>query len=91
MLRDGDLDPAYRALMLGLPTQSELAPMLHDLGQTPDPMAIWTAVETLRQATAQHVQDLLPRLHSETVVDAPFSSGRSEQSGKRALGGCAWP
>ncbi len=88
VLRDRDLDPAYRALMLGLPTQSELAAASHERGETPDPMAIWTAVETLRQVTAQHVQDLLPRLHSETVIDAPFSPD-AEQSGKRALGGAA--
>ena len=88
VLRDRDLDPAYRALMLGLPTQSELAAALRDRGETPDPMAIWTAVETLRQVTAQHVQDLLPRLHSETLIDVPFSPD-AEQSGKRALGGAA--
>jgi aminopeptidase N len=88
VLRDGDLDPAYRALVLGLPTQSELAAALHEKGDTPDPMAIWTAVETLRQVTAQHVQDLLPRLHSETVIDAPYSPD-ADQSGKRALGGAA--
>jgi len=86
VLRDADLDPAYRSLMLGLPTQSELAAALFDGGDTPDPMAIWTAVETLRQATAQHVQDLLPRLHSETQIDAPFRPD-AEQAGKRALGG----
>ncbi|MCA0928925.1 aminopeptidase N [Ruegeria profundi] len=86
VLRDRDLDPAYRALMLGLPTQSELAAALFESGETPDPMAIWTAVETLRQATAQHVQDLLPRLLSETQIDAPFSPD-AEQAGKRALGG----
>ncbi|MEO1107685.1 MAG: aminopeptidase N [Pseudomonadota bacterium] len=88
VLRDGDLDPAYRALMLGLPTQSELAAALHERGRTPDPMAIWTATETLRQATAQHLQDLLPRLHGEALVDAPYAPD-AEQSGKRALGGAA--
>ncbi len=88
VLRNEALDPAYRALMLGLPTQSELAATLFDKGITPDPMAIWRAVETLRQATAQHVQDLLPRLNSETLVDAPYQPN-AEQSGKRALGSAA--
>ncbi|KUJ76812.1 aminopeptidase [Ruegeria marisrubri] len=88
VMRDDALDPAYRALMLGLPTQSELAGMLHDKGVTPDPMAIWTAVETLRQATAQHMQDLLPRLHSQSLVDGPYRPD-AEQSGKRALGSAA--
>ncbi|WP_170508830.1 aminopeptidase N [Ruegeria arenilitoris] len=88
VLRDADLDPAYRALMLGLPTQSELAAALHEQGETPDPMAIWRAVETLRQATAQHMQDLLPRLHSEALVDGPYSPD-AEQAGKRTLGSAA--
>ncbi|MGV6803292.1 MAG: aminopeptidase N [Ruegeria sp.] len=88
VLRDADLDPAYRALMLGLPTQSELAAALHEQGETPDPMAIWRAVETLRQATAQHMQDLLPRLQSEALVDGPYSPD-AEQAGKRALGSAA--
>ncbi|SHE52500.1 aminopeptidase N [Ruegeria intermedia] len=88
VLRDADLDPAYRALMLGLPTQSELAAALHEQGETPDPMAIWRAVETLRQATAQHMQDLLPRLHSEALVDGPYSPD-ADQAGKRALGSAA--
>ncbi|MDP5217793.1 aminopeptidase N [Ruegeria sp. 2205SS24-7] len=85
VLRDDDLDPAYRALMLWLPTQSELAGMLADRGVTPDPMAIWTAGETLRQAMAQHAQDLLPRLHSQMKVDATYRPD-AEQSGKRSLG-----
>ncbi len=88
VMRDRELDPAYRALMLGLPTQSQLAAALHENGTTPDPMAIWRAVETLRQATAQHMQDLLPRLHSESVIDAPFEPD-AEQSGKRSLAGAA--
>ncbi|MEX0364678.1 MAG: aminopeptidase N [Ruegeria sp.] len=88
VLRDDSLDPAYRALMLGLPTQSELAAALHERSTTPDPMAIWTAVETLRQATAQHMQDLLPRLHGQSLIDAPYRPD-AEQSGKRALGSAA--
>ena len=88
VLRDADLDPAYRSLMLGLPTQSELAAALHDQGKTPDPMAIWQAVETLRQTTAQHTQDLLPRLHSEALIESPYSPD-AQQAGKRALGGAA--
>ncbi|SLN33470.1 Aminopeptidase N [Falsiruegeria litorea R37] len=88
VLRDDTLDPAYRALMLGLPGQSELATALHDGGTTPDPQAIWTATETLRQAQAQHMQDLLPRLHGEAQVSSPYQPD-ADQSGRRALGGAA--
>ena len=86
VLRDDGLDPAYRALMLSLPTQSALAGALADQGITPDPDAIWQAVETLRQSLAEHLKDLLPRLAAEMQVDAPYSPDAT-QSGQRALGG----
>ena len=88
VLRDAGLDPAYRALMLGLPGQSELAGHLHEAGITPDPAAIWTAVEDLKQALARDLQDLLPGLHAEAQVDASYAPD-AEQSGKRALGAAA--
>jgi aminopeptidase N len=85
VLRDDTLDPAYRALMLGMPGQSDLAGSLAEAGRTPDPMAIWTASETLKQALAQHLQDLLPRLYAEAQVDGAYAPS-PEQTGKRALG-----
>ncbi len=88
LLRDDSLDPAYRALMLGMPGQSDLAGSIAQAGMTPDPMKIWQASETLKQALAQHCQDLLPRLFAEAHVDAPFRPD-AEQSGKRALAGAA--
>jgi len=88
VLRDETLDPAYRALMLGLPGQSELAGHLHETGITPDPAAIWTAVEDLQQALARDLQDILPDIHAEARVDAPYAPD-AEQSGKRALGAAA--
>ncbi|MCV6584440.1 MAG: aminopeptidase N [Marinibacterium sp.] len=86
VLRDDGLDPAYRALMLGQPTQSEIATALHEAGTTPDPDAIWSAAETLRVALAQHLQDVLPCIHADMQVDAPYRPD-AEQSGKRALAG----
>ena len=88
VLRDDTLDPAYRALMLGMPGQSDLAGSIAQTGMTPDPMKIWQASETLKQALAQHCQDLLPRLYAEAHVDAPYRPD-AEQSGKRALAGAA--
>ncbi|MFY9211184.1 MAG: aminopeptidase N [Aestuariivita sp.] len=88
VLRDDTLDPAYRALMLGMPGQSDLAGSIAQAGMTPDPMKIWQASETLKQALAQHCQDLLPRLYAEAHVDAPYRPD-AEQSGKRALAGAA--
>ncbi|WP_370310663.1 aminopeptidase N [Salipiger bermudensis] len=85
VIRDGDLDPAFRALMLALPTQSELAQMLHAKGVTPDPDAIHAAAETLRNAMAERWSSLLPELMVATRVTEAYSPD-AKQSGKRALG-----
>lgn len=85
VLRDDSVDPATRALMLGLPGQSDLAGSLHDTGIIPDPQSIWTATETLKLAIAQHNQDLLPRIYSEMHVEGTYSPDAGP-AGKRALG-----
>ncbi|KUF11477.1 aminopeptidase N [Pseudoponticoccus marisrubri] len=85
LVADTTLDPAYRALMLSGPSQSELAQMLHTRGVTPDPDAIWSAAERLAQATAERFADMLPALAREASVSAAYAPD-AEQSGKRALG-----
>ena len=85
MLRDDSLDPAFRALTLGLPSQDDLAQTLFDAGVTPDPQKIYNAQQTLWQAMAEHLQDLLPRMMAEMEVSEPFAPN-AEQAGKRALG-----
>ncbi len=86
LLRDESLDPAYRALMLGLPGQSELAQLLHERGITPDPDAIWQATDRLAQTMAETWADLLPTLAAQAAVTEPYQANAA-QSGKRALGG----
>ncbi|MEH6835664.1 MULTISPECIES: aminopeptidase N [Falsihalocynthiibacter] len=86
VLRDENLDPAFQALALALPSQDDIAQTLFDVGVTPDPMAIYTALETLSQSIAQHLQDLLPRIYAANHVDGPFSS-EAAPAGKRALQG----
>ncbi len=88
MARDDDLDPAFRALALGLPSQDDLAQALFDLGHTPDPQAIWDALETLRQARAQAMQDLAPRLYAQFQVNEAYSPD-ARQAGARALANAA--
>ncbi|MCK0138986.1 aminopeptidase N [Aliiroseovarius sp. F47248L] len=85
MLRDDSLDPAFRALTLGLPSQDDLAQTLFDAGVTPDPQKIYNAQQTLWQAMAEHVHDLLPRMMAEMDVTEPYAPN-AEQAGKRALG-----
>jgi len=72
-VRDDSQDAGLRALLLELPAQSELAQALHEAGTTPDPQAIYDAVQTLKLAMAQHMQDTLPRLYAGAQVDGPYS------------------
>jgi aminopeptidase N len=85
ILRDESFEPAFRAQMLALPTQSELAQALADRGETPDPDAIWGAVEGLKETLALHLADLAPALYDAMRVTGPYIPD-AEQSGKRALG-----
>ena len=84
VLEDEALEPAYRALMLGLPSHADLASTLHDAGKTPDPAAIHQAVEATRDAMAERFAPLLSELYDRHKVDAPYQSNAA-QSGKRAL------
>ncbi|WP_306133511.1 aminopeptidase N [Roseivivax marinus] len=85
VVTDPALDPAYRALMMGLPTQSELAQALYEKGITPDPDAIRDAVEATVRATADRWADDLRGLSEEARVAEPYAPD-AQQSGKRALG-----
>jgi len=86
--RDNTLDPAFRALALGLPGQDDVASSLASKGITPDPDKIWRAHQTLKQAIAQHLQDIWPRLLAEMATLGPYSPD-AEPAGKRALHGVA--
>jgi len=86
--RDDTLDPAFRALALGLPSQDDLAQTLFEDGHTPDPQSIWDAIETLRQARAQAMQDLAPRLYAQYQITEPYQPNAT-QSGARALANAA--
>ncbi|MEX3315833.1 aminopeptidase N [Sulfitobacter sp. PS-8MA] len=84
LLSDETLEPAYRALMLGLPSHADLASTLHTKGHTPDPAAIYAAVEATREAMAARFADVLGTLYAQHKIDAPYRPD-AEQSGKRAL------
>ncbi|KAA8611202.1 aminopeptidase N [Salipiger aestuarii] len=86
VVRDDTLDPAFRALMLALPTQAEMAQHLHANGVTPDPDALYAASESLGNAMAARWSGWLGDLRAACTVDAPYDPGAG-QSGKRALGG----
>ncbi|MGJ8595453.1 aminopeptidase N [Sulfitobacter sp.] len=88
VVSDTTLDPAYRRLMMALPSQSDLATALHDAGHTPEPDIIHAALEAMREAMAHELRDVLPDLYEDNLVIEPYAPDAA-QSGKRALGNSA--
>ncbi len=84
LLKDNNFDPAYRALMLDLPGQSELAAQLHRDGHTPDPDAIWNAVQGLILQLSHTMADDLPALYAAHQVSDAYAPNAT-QSGMRAF------
>ena len=87
-LQDTRFDPAYRARLLGLPGQSELAAELHRMNEVPDPDAIYAAFENLRDARAETFAPQLEALYAAHQVTEPYRPD-AEQAGKRDLGNAA--
>ena len=80
---DDTLDPAFRALTLGLPSADELAQVLFDMGETPDPQAIHDQRRALRDRLAAHLSaDLKPMFDA---MDAGAFVPDANGSGKRGL------
>ncbi|MDC0736958.1 aminopeptidase N [Cognatishimia sp. SS12] len=88
LLTDAGLDPAYRALMLAQPTETELAGVLAAAGDIPDPDAIHRACEALRQAKAEAFADVLPALYADHQTPGSYAPD-AEGAGKRALANAA--
>jgi aminopeptidase N len=86
LLRDDDLDPAFRALVLSPPSQSDIAQTLFERGHAPDPQKIYEAAETFAQTLADQLANTLPRLYAATTVDGAYSPDATS-TGKRDLNG----
>ncbi len=86
LLRDDSQDPAFRALVLSPPSQSDIAQTLFERGHVPDPQKIFDAAETFAQTLAQRLADSLPRLYADTSVSDAYSPD-AISSGKRDLNG----
>jgi aminopeptidase N len=80
-LFDEAADHAFKALMLGLPTEADLA--LSVTGPV-DPAAIHDARETLRTRIAAHLSGQFLSLHLQLQLSQPFSPD-ARQAGQRAL------
>jgi aminopeptidase N len=79
-LDDQSAEPAFKALLLALPSESDLAVMT----AAADPGAIHAAREALRLRMAVHLGDSLRRLHGGLQDSADFSAS-AEAAGRRAL------
>jgi aminopeptidase N len=86
MVRDGALDPAFRALCLKLPSEDDMAGHLHSAGITPDPDAIFAARTALHTAIAQRLAPDLPALLAAHAPEGGFSPSAVD-AGRRALHG----
>ncbi|MGR3624164.1 aminopeptidase N [Pseudophaeobacter sp.] len=86
LVRDDDLDPAFRALILQPPSQSDIAQALFERGITPDPQKIHDAAETFALVLAQQLANSLPRLYAETTLEGGYAPD-AISTGKRALNG----
>ncbi|MCO6382541.1 aminopeptidase N [Oceanicola sp. 502str15] len=86
VVADESLEPAYRALMLGLPSEDDLAQTLFDSGHVPDPAAIHAARDALQDAMAAEMEPILASLYEQMETPAPYSPD-AEAAGKRSLRG----
>ena len=79
-LDDQSADEAFKALLLTLPSESDLAQAVSPV----DPAAIHEAREALRARLAIHLAETLRRLHGGLQEPGEFSAG-AEAAGRRAL------
>jgi aminopeptidase N len=79
-LADKDAEPAFKALLLSLPSENDLAVYR----QPADPAAIHEAREALRWRMAVHLGDDLRRMHGALQEAGEFSPS-AEAAGRRAL------
>ncbi|WP_099827263.1 aminopeptidase N [Oceaniglobus indicus] len=84
VLRDDTLDPAFRALVLALPGEDDIAQTLFDGGLTPDPDAIHAARRRLLLTLAEHLSEPLAITYDAMAVPGPYSPD-AHAAGRRAL------
>ena len=78
---DETLEPAYRALALALPGESDIA---RDIGRNIDPDAIFSGRAALALSIAKANRDTFASLYDRLADDGPFSPDAAS-AGRRAL------
>ena len=81
---DADLDPAFKALALGLPSEEEAIAHIASGGGVPDPLAVHAARRALTAAIAAALGNRLGRLYSANAVPGAYSPD-AIAAGHRAL------
>ena len=83
-LSDQNAEPAFKALMMALPSEGDLALAQSEAGGKADPAALHDAREALRTRIAVHLSEMLTRLHG-ALQDAGEFSPDAGSAGRRAL------
>jgi aminopeptidase N len=86
VLGDPALDPAFKAQVLSLPSEDDIAQTLADRGHPPDPLDIRAACETQRDRIAARIEPLLDATHAACATPGPYRPD-AEGTGRRALAG----
>ena len=81
---DESLSPAFRALVLRLPGEDDMAQTLHAAGQIPDPDAIHTARKRMATLLAGRLAPVLPGMIARLSVPGPYAA-EAGAAGQRAL------
>ncbi|HEY7386147.1 MAG TPA: aminopeptidase N, partial [Beijerinckiaceae bacterium] len=79
--QEGERDPAFAALMLALPSESEIA---QEIGADVDPDAIYRARKRVRASIGQHLRDRLLDLRHRLASSSPYSPDAAS-AGRRSL------
>ena len=81
---DESLDPAFRALAIGLPSEDAMAQAIANAGHAPDPLAIYAARNALSLAVASAMADDLPGLYAGMAVPGAYTPD-AKAAGRRSL------
>ncbi|GIX13137.1 MAG: aminopeptidase N [Paracoccaceae bacterium] len=84
VLRAEELDPAFRALLLGLPGEEEVVGEIAAGGGLADPAAVHDALDAMRRALGTRLAPDLLALHRELDSRGPYSPDPGA-AGRRAL------
>ena len=83
-ITNAELDPAYRTLMMGLPSEDAIAQNIADIGGEPKPAIIGSAHNLLKAETVDALQSDLEELYEANHVSGSYDPNAVD-AGKRAL------